>query len=355
MSENQSDSRSGLPDDLRREEALLDLHLERLDEEHRAWIEAELQRDASLRAKSDRLGRILQPLDHWRVSSGAANLADKVLDHVERSAGGREVYPVSSGEAEPRRVWFPGISMREMIAAAACILLLLMVLVPGVSQMRERSRRALCASNLGSIFQGVQAYQASFAGSLPFAGNLAGSSWLPHEGDRNSYASNSRHLYLLVRYDFGPRPGDFICPSDRRATPMATEQLAGRDDFSVACNLSYASLNLGGSSPNLHPTKPIAYLSDANPLFVNARFNPSLDPDRANSPAHGGKGQTVLMLDGSSRWMTRPVYGPQKDNLWVIRNVRDYNGTEAPTDEDDVQLVPGYPVTDPLVRQVLRY
>ena len=98
----------------------------------------------------------------------------------------------------------------------------------------------------------------------------------------------------------------------------------------------------------------IAYVSDVNPLFVGARFNASIDPDRTNSPAHRGKGQTVLTLDGSARWITRPVYGPKQDNLWLIGNIRSYKGTEVPAG-DDVQLVPGYPATDPVINRTLRH
>ena len=125
------------------------------------------------------------------------------------------------------------------------------------------------------------------------------------------------------------------------------------DDFPAACNISYATLNLAGPTPNLRPTMPVAYISDANPLFIGARFNPAIDADRANSPAHRGKGQTVLTLDGSTKWMTKPQYGPKRDNLWLIGGIRRYTGIETPTG-DDVQLVPGYPATDPAVSRTLR-
>lgn len=98
---------------------------------------------------------------------------------------------------------------------------------------------------------------------------------------------------------------------------------------------------------------PVAYLSDANPLFVNAKFNDAVDPYYTNSPAHRGRGQNVLTLDGSATWMPKPVYGRNHDNLWLIGNIRYYEGTEALDRDDDVQLVPGYPATDPAVRRAL--
>ncbi len=135
---------------------------------------------------------------------------------------------------------------------------------------------------------------------------------------------------------------------------MKTDDLSAHADFACSANMSYASLNLAGSIPNCRPGTPIAYVSDVNPLFVGARFNASVDPDTTNSPTHRGKGQTVLTIDGNVRWATRPVYGIKKDNLWMIGNIRRYTGIEAPTRGDDVQLVPGFPATDPDVYETLR-
>lgn len=334
------------------EHSLLDWHLDQLDADDRSWIEEALRRDVEFRAKSNRLGTILQPLDHWRVTPAPDNLADNVVAHVQRSIDARsepQPFPFESGR--PRR--FPFARLRQPIAVAACILLLIGVLVPGVSELRSRSQRALCAGNLGSIFRGTTTYQAAFAGSLPFAGYSPGASWLPSGARGRPYASNSRHIYLLVKWGCGPTTEDFVCPAAKPHEPMRVADPTTCDDFAGACNVSYASLNLAGTKPNLMPTTRIAYISDANPLFVGARFNASV-PYNANSPAHRGRGQNVLTLDGSSRWMKKPIYGPKHDNLWLIGNIRRYIGIEAPVSDDDVQLVPGYPVTDPAVSRTLQ-
>jgi len=88
-------------------------------------------------------------------------------------------------------------------------------------------------------------------------------------------------------------------------------------------------------------------MGDANPLFTRARFNASVDPDTANSLAHGRNGQTLLMLDGSARWVNSPLVGPNADNIWLAGTIRRYTGTESRMGPDDVQLIPGFPVTDP--------
>ena len=128
---------------------------------------------------------------------------------------------------------------------------------------------------------------------------------------------------------------------------MPADELANFQDFESCCNVSYASLNVAGENPTLRPRSQMAYMSDANPLFANARFDEGIDPSRANSSVHGRRaGQSVMFLDGSVRWMTSPIIGDQKDNVWLAGRLRKYNGTETPTDADDAFLIPGFPKTD---------
>lgn len=339
-------------------EALLDLHLDRLEGDERESLEAACRDDAELAATCDRVGEILQPLDQWGTASPPPHLADRVLSHIgDRTdaalTASRPAEPASRLVKPAGRTRWPFISLREPLAVAACIALLLGVFYPGVSALRRNSRKALCSDNLRSIYSGTTMYRASFGGALPYAGRVPGSSWLPTAkpvspvGDgRQTFASNSRHIYLLVKMDFGPKPRDFVCPGGSNGRPMDSTQLARCKDFDQACNISYASMNLSGAAPSLRPVRALAYLGDASPLFVDARFDPSVDPDHTNSRAHGGKGQMILTLDGTVRWMTTPVYGTQKDNVWLAGDIRHYTGHESPIGSDDVQLVPGYPATD---------
>ena len=236
----------------------------------------------------------------------------------------------------------------------ACLILLLGVFIPGVSELRDRSQRAACANNLGSICRGTSLYQQAFAGSLPYAGNVRNASWLPGAGANRPYASNSRHPFLLVKMKFGPRPEDFLCPSSRDAQPMKAASVGSATDFKLARNVGYDTLNLGGARPNLRPRRAIVYAADRNPLFIGARFNATVDADKANSPHHRRRGQTVLTLDGCATWTTTPIHGPKRDNVWLIRNIRRYTGMETPTSDDDAFLVPGFPVTDPAFRDSFR-
>lgn len=334
-------------------ETLLDWHLGQLDDQEREAFEQEMARNDGLRRRSGQLGRLLQPLDHWSGSQAPSTLVDKVLAHVKRE--GRALRTSAPMTADPvdgeavlsppggRRI-APFLAAREWLAVAACIALLVGVLGPGLSSLRNRAKRTQCATNLAAIYRGVGVYRADYAGSLPFAGFARNASWLPSENDSRPFASNSRHMYLLIKCESGPQMSDFICPScgDARTPSLALNPNA--DDFPRGCEVSYASLNLSGRNPNIRPVKTVAYASDVNPLFVNARFDSSLDPDRTNSPSHGGKGQTVLSLDGQVEWLTSPLRGERKDNLWLAGDIRQYDGTESTVSKDDTQLVPGFPV-----------
>lgn len=327
------------------DELLLDLHLDRLEDEPKRWLQAELERDAALRAKCERLGQVLRPLDQVAPVTVPANLSDRVLAFISDStaaASGSRTIPFP---AERRgRIRFSLWRMKDMIAAAACIVLLFGVFGPGLSTVRGRAQKAMCASNLGSVFRGTTTYQESFAGALPYAGGMMNASWLPG-ADGVPFHSNSRHPYLLIKLRMGPKAADFQCPSREGDNSMALGDLESRDDFAEHRDMNYDSLNLAGERPNLRPPPSLPYMSDANPLFVGARFNAGLDPTRTNSPAHRNKGQTVLRLDGSAAFIATPVYSTNGDNLWTITNVQEYRGTETPTRNDDAFLVPGFPAT----------
>jgi hypothetical protein len=316
---------------------LLEWHLDLLDGDAARWIESELQRDAKLREQSQKLENVLRPLDHWSVHHEPPNLAENILSSVRQARTHED-----RTERRGRVFAFPLFRIRDLGAVAACIALLMGVFVPGASALRSRSQRILCASNMHSIGQGLSQYQASFAGSLPFAGFAADSAWLPGS-DPTCFSSNSRHVFLLYKHGFVAKPNVFLCPSNKNAAPMKVAALGGCDDFNEGNNISYDSHNLAGATPNLRPLATIAYLADPNPLFIGGRFNDDIDPQIANSPAHGGRGQTVLLLDGRVEYMRTPVYGDHKDNVWTIEGVRHYKGIETPTRLNDSFLVPGVP------------
>lgn len=326
------------------EELLLDAHLDQLDDTDRQRLNAWLTTDLPAQKKNERLARLLRPLDLLTPAAAPANLAEKILKRVGQSSLSG---PVLSPEKAHGGFSRPLLSLRELGAVAACLILFMGALIPTVSRVRSHSHRVWCESNLGSIYRGLSAYQGDFDGSLPYRGSLTPTAWMPGGTDL-PFASNSRHGYALVRGGYVGDTQVFLCPADRSRKPMNHADAYALDDFPDAHNTSYDFLNLAGGEPNVRPSVPIVYLGDANPLFNNGRIDETVDPSSDNSFVHKKSGQNVLILDGSSRFLTTPVYGDQRDNVWMAGSLRKYTGSETPSREDDAQLVPGFsPSTAP--------
>ena len=330
-------------------ELLLDYHLDRLEADERVRVEGWLEEDSALQASHRNLLEVLRPLDAWTVPAADPDLADNVLRAVERSRKLRDLSHQPEWQATAtaasgggsRGFLFTG---RELLAAAACILLVFSLLVPGISKVRRDAQRGQCASNMHSIHQGLSSYQNMFTSSVPFMAGIPGASWLPG-GDgapQRPTQSNSRHVYRVLKLRLVPRAEAFICPADD-AVAMSDTDIEQSDDFTEFRNNSYDSMNMAGGFPEVAPAPSTVYLSDHNPLFVRGRFDDSVDPDQANSTNHDGRGQNIMRLDGSVEWLTSPIIETRGDNLWLMGNRRQYDGTETQDDPSDGWMIPGFP------------
>jgi hypothetical protein len=214
------------------------------------------------------------------------------------------------------------------------------IFVPGLSHVRSTSQRAVCASHLAGIGQGLALYSGDYEGSLPSAHAMPGGKWLRTGAVGGPYSPNSRSTFLLLRFAYVSSPRQFICPSDGGAEPLQVENPYALVDFADSRNRSFDSLNVAGPIPVYGDAPRQPYMADANPLFVNGRFN-LIDPDAANSPNHVKlSGQNVLSIDGGATWYDSPRCGHKRDNIWQAGAVRIYKGTETQSSRDDTFLVP---------------
>jgi hypothetical protein len=329
------------------DELLVDYHMNRLDDRRREELEARFRSDKALHRRSLRLGRTLRPLDSWTVAAPPPGLIDRILERAHSGvfrAGRGRTPSWTAGRTSSRRF----MPLRELLAVAACLALLLSAMLPGLSRARSLSRRVECANNLGHVHRALGLYRTENMESLPYAGEVPGASWLPDGPEEAPFASNSRHLFRLLLADSALSPDRLVCPFDDSAAPMTRGEVSRRSDFASSRNVSYDSMNLSGPSPNLRPSAMMPYLSDANPLFIGGRFNRSLEPESANSPAHRDRSQTVLTLDGAVMTLTSPMYGGARpDCLWTIRGIDNYTGLETQREADDAFMIPGFPVPNP--------
>jgi hypothetical protein len=139
-------------------------------------------------------------------------------------------------------------------------------------------------------------------------------------------------------------PRLFLCPS-QKDVPMPAAEIARRDDFLEARNVSYSYSNMAGTRPSAKDNGELPILADDNPLFadghplVDVLRRRGGDPAEENSRAHGGAGQNLLTLSGHVKWATTPRAGLSGDNIWTLDKVERYTGREGPTSAMDSHLL----------------
>lgn len=333
------------------EPMLLDYHLGQLGPEQIHELEAALSASPELSAKSEAVLRILKPLESFDAPTIPANLTDRVLDHIAQSQtysferAASSLPPATEAEISSS----PFVSIRELVAIAACITIFVGVCVPAYYRVRNVAERTACLNNLQEIGVGLAQYANDFAGQLPVASRVARASWLPVKTPGVQVVSNRQHPFLLLKLDYIQNPKTFICPSRPDDVPMIPlrgndgdrGRYVGFDDFAQATNISYAYQNMNGpASPSAERSPAMAVLGDTNPLFEGGRIH-TLAPYEANSRTHGERaGQNVGKLDGSAAWQTTPTCGVRNDHIFTAGNITRYTGTEVPQSNTDSFLIP---------------
>ena len=298
-----------------------------------AEFEARLARDPQFAARIDSLRRSLSPLDSWQAPEPPPSLVNDILDRVQTTTpleyvAASSAIPPETVAGPPRRAI---ISMREALALAACIALLLSAFVPGAANMRSRQLQAMCGNNLAGFHRGLSQYAAEYDGALPSTPGLTGNNWL--------HQPNRRHFTPAIRLRF-VAPTQVFCPS----TPVEDfdEEAVRRDPATWLSRMNirfYSTQNMNGPVPRFAAALSVPLAADTNPVFENGRFDP--DATRpVNSRAHDGWGQNVLFRNGAVEFLRTPVYGHQADNIWQAEDVERYFGTETQRSATDAFLIP---------------
>jgi hypothetical protein len=322
--------------------AMIDESVGRLSEDERRRLHAGIAASAELREHWDSIRDVTGALRRWRVPEPPRDLAGRVLARIaehdastiipfERSVAASER---SGGGAAP---WF---SVKELVAVAASLALIVGIIMPGNKYARDRMQRAACMSNIQGVMAGLGGYHAMYEGALPYAGPTPeGAHWRRDVPVGVRQVSNTRHFYLLVRGHFVD-PSSFACPARPDAIAMATQNADRFRDFPQAANCSYSTQNQAGPRPTIFAAGRLAVLADTNPLFdpLVRRLAPSYT---RNSFTHSeGAGQNVLYRDGSARWEREPTVGVAGDHIYRAGDRTRYNGDELPVAETDSFLIP---------------
>lgn len=241
--------------------------------------------------------------------------------------------------------------LNTFVKIAAVVLVMFMITAawaPATSHMRSIANSIACQRNLADIGMAFNTYAADNAGLLPVADTASKSSWWKVGSQAPDEHSNTRNQWLLVRDGYA-KMNTFQCQARPVMTDMKFQQINVCDyqhDFphKEFINYSFPILN---SNVKLINVKYSVFAADANPLFEEncldkqTFFNTvRLDESEKNlrSINHAGKGQNVLLKDGSAKFTSKSLFG--NDDIYTVNGLTKYFGNEAPSADNDTFLAP---------------
>lgn len=318
------------PDTLR---LLTEYHLDLLDDEARAAVKRRLDAEPDLSACLARISASLKPLDSWTPAQPPADLNDRIMTRVAQTSPLQYVASSSRIGPDPqaRPKSKPVISIWELGALAACVAIFMSIFVPGMANVRSRQLQARCGDNLASLGRGFELYSAANDDFLPSIGQTS-ANWLQRP--------NRMHMAPAIKYRFVV-PASMFCPGAK-----VDGDAKGITDSDQTIHLFlgrrrpwYSTQNQNGPLIHFKAHLRVPLASDPNPVFENGKYNPKVPWD-ARSRTHDGRGQNVLLSDGSVMFIQQPKYGRDHDNIWRAEPIDRYTGVEAQHSATDAFLIP---------------
>ncbi|UCE49869.1 MAG: type II secretion system protein, partial [Phycisphaerales bacterium] len=259
-----------------------------------------------------------------------------------------------------------GFTLVELLVVIAIIALLMGILMPALSRVRQIAFRIVCGTNLSGIGKAMLIYSNDYDDELPRSGGR-NSSWAPlipnwqaldrftayginrSNGDGGT-GSISSCFYLLVKYaDVTPK--SFLCKGDTGTTEFkpADYGAGNRDlielwDFGPEpkkhCSYAYhMPFGLYALTTSSEPGMAVA--ADRNPfvkspmadaknisLFVPAGGKEAVRA--GNAITHQEDGQNVLFLDSHVSFEKKPDCGINDDNIYTFWDGGDIRRGAAP-------------------------
>lgn len=323
---------------------MIEFHLDLMPREDRANFARQLEENGEQQRSYEDLTGPLGYLDGYKVQV-PTDLQSRIHSAVKTTRLIREQVSAPAAAGQPKRErWRIPLPIRDLLAAAASIMIVSSLWLATSTQARHQAYKVLCASKLGTVGSALSTYATSFPDQLPRAAVPKNFKWY----DAKTGRVRRPHLFLLVKTRH-LRPETLACPA---AGPYSAEavQLDQLNDFLPSMVVSYSFQNLSGDRKFsmtqlrrrwLSPTY-MAIMADQTPLFQNNRLLSTFEP-LSSSRNHRGlfkKGQNILTLDGSVNWQRVPLIGANEDNIWQSGDLRKYTGTEVPSDSTDAFLAP---------------
>lgn len=260
---------------------------------------------------------------------------------------------------EARRARVASISIRDIVSVAAMLLIAASVVWPVLTHVRESGRRLACNANLGATSTALSAYAHDHQNSPPMVAGFSGGTPWWNVGSTPRH-SNSANLYTLSREGYVSLAA-LACPGNASAPTVAARP--DQRDWRSIEEVSYSyQIVRAGAAWRWGDGKGVV-MTDRSPVILRAIRAEPIDP-WANSPNHRGRGQHVMMADGSVGWLSTPEIGlgeqrwnaagsAHGDNIWLPRQVEraidrmtgrrridPIKGTELPESSDDAFVGP---------------
>ncbi|MHC4330574.1 MAG: prepilin-type N-terminal cleavage/methylation domain-containing protein [Planctomycetota bacterium] len=273
-----------------------------------------------------------------------------------------------------------GFTLVELLVVIAIIALLMGILMPALSRVRQVAFRMVCGTNLSGIGKAMLIYANDYDDELPRSGgrnstravtipdwqaaNRFGAYGVSANGE-GGVGSISSCFYLLVKYS-EVTPKSFLCKGDSGTTEFkpANYGAGNRDlidlwDFGPQprehCSYAYhMPFGLYALTTSSEPGMAVA--ADRNP-FVQSPMAEAIDlinfvPDggtdaikAGNAITHQGDGQNVLFLDSHVSFERTPACGINDDNIYTFWDGGDIRRggvpvlTSEPQDRTDSMVV----------------
>jgi prepilin-type N-terminal cleavage/methylation domain-containing protein len=255
-----------------------------------------------------------------------------------------------------------GFTLVELLVVIAIIALLMGILMPALSRVRQLAFRLTCGTNLSGIGKAMLLYANDYQDELPRAGGRS-STWgtiqdwtAPSRAQAFGLAADSSGgkatisscFYLLIKYT-EVTPKSFVCKGDAgtnefKLSDLSTAvgsnfELIDAWDFGPAadsfkhCSYAY-HMPFGLYALTVSSEPGFAVAADRNPFLKSpaadaallANFKPDLtgfggtsDTAKAgNSISHQLDGQNVMFLDTHVAFEKRAYCSVEDDNIYLI-------------------------------------
>ncbi len=305
------------------------------------WDAAQLSGEQRLRAERLVETLALMERDVVEGADGPGLLAATMLsiEQFERSRR-RPVIAANDAMTDPSWWALAASNWRNVLTAAAALLVLASVMAPMLTNMRRTAMQQTCLGGLGQVAQAMSSYAGAYDNSLPVRYEA------PPTGNWLDTRINAANLFHLAKAGFSSFD-QLTCPGNTFAEDSAS--LAALDNWPSSRATSFSFQNvLTKLRPRWETAPTMVVLADKNPVVEAARKGQEIEVDASAACHRRGRagvlsqhGQNALLSDGSALWLTSAQFG--NDNIWIPDSCQSqrttFVGTEMPGCEFDSMLI----------------